>query len=54
MRILILMSDSEQGGIILSVLGVLFVIGFIYIGISTSIDRKNIDCGVYIKRRKNL
>ena len=35
------MTDSEQGGIILVVLGVLFVIGFIYMGISTSIDRKN-------------
>ncbi len=38
---MILMTDSEQGGIILVVLGILFIIGFIYMGISTSIEKRN-------------
>ena len=38
---MILMTDSEQGGIILIALVILFAVGFIYMGISTSIDRKN-------------
>lgn len=38
---MILMTDSEQGGIILVVLGILFVVGFIYMGISTGIEKRN-------------
>ena len=34
------MTDSEQGGIILLVLCVLLLIGFIYAGISSSIEKK--------------
>ena len=37
---MILMTDSEQGGIILLVLCVLLLIGFIYAGISSSIEKK--------------